>query len=100
MLVHVVNQTDQVMPIPVVLQRLDLGYSTLRNSSETFFIENVFVSIHDPYLTNKNDITLFLMLDLFFSFFFLPCKFAFKHILINMNYMWDLLMYYYPLCKL
>ncbi|XP_027213278.2 cadherin-87A [Penaeus vannamei] len=42
MLVHVVNQTDQVMPIPVVLQRLDLGYSTLRNSSETFFIENVF----------------------------------------------------------
>lgn len=47
MLVHVINQTDQVMPIPVVLQRLDLGYSTLRNSSETFFIENVFVSIYN-----------------------------------------------------
>lgn len=45
MLVHVVNQTDQVMPIPVVLQRLDLGYAMLRNHSETFFIENVVVSI-------------------------------------------------------
>ncbi|KAG7153827.1 Cadherin-87A-like [Homarus americanus] len=42
MLVHVVNQTEQVMPVPVVLKRMDQGYATLTNSSNSFFIENVF----------------------------------------------------------
>lgn len=44
MLVHVVNRSEQVMPIPVVLKRLDQGYATLTNNSQTFSIENVFVS--------------------------------------------------------
>lgn len=44
MLVHVVNQTDQVMPVPMVLQRLDQGYSTLINNTHTAFIKNIFVS--------------------------------------------------------
>ncbi|XP_071526000.1 cadherin-87A [Panulirus ornatus] len=42
MLVHVVNRSEQVMPIPVVLKRLDQGYATLTNNSQTFSIENVF----------------------------------------------------------
>ncbi|KAK8407296.1 hypothetical protein O3P69_002092 [Scylla paramamosain] len=42
MLVHLVNQTDQVMPVPMVLQRLDLGYSTLINNSHTASIKHIY----------------------------------------------------------
>ncbi|KAK8743275.1 hypothetical protein OTU49_001344 [Cherax quadricarinatus] len=42
MLVHIVNQTEQVMPVHMVLKRLDQGYATLTNNSNTFFIENVY----------------------------------------------------------
>lgn len=42
MLVHVVNRTDQVMAVPVVLKKFDEGYATLRNNSHTFFIDNVY----------------------------------------------------------
>lgn len=44
MLLHLVNQTDQVMPVPLVLQRLDQSYSILTNNSHTAFIKHIFVS--------------------------------------------------------
>ncbi|XP_050727023.1 cadherin-87A-like [Eriocheir sinensis] len=47
MLVHLVNQTDQVMPVPLVLQRLDQGYSTLINNTHTAFIKNIYPATVD-----------------------------------------------------
>ena len=44
MLVHVVNKSEQVMPIPEVLHKFDLGYAHLTDKSNSFAIQDIYVS--------------------------------------------------------